>query len=337
MEDTLETDESYIRNRFIQIALISVLNDCLEQFYILKSLNLRNALVFNEDAIEYKSISERFTGVENHEDTRIPCVNANYDKITVDINNLINIIKETFRELDLIGTFTVLEKRTDAIKRMCQDERALIKQKQYNEKKILVLQHKLEEERINNIRTIEETDQKIEKLRLEVENAIVYGRLERSYYNKWERTRIEQNNITCKNNEQRYDNIIDETKDKLDLEFKCHREFSKFIEEDKNDCMDKIAYWVKKYDEEIDNRETEMINMKAMLEEMSLTHARVIEENEKRKKEMADWIAYKNNKKRAKAREKDIKWASLIIQTWWRAMMTRKGIGPYKTKRKVKK
>lgn len=108
-------------------------------------------------------------GVEDHGEYRINLRSSNYDRISIDINNIINILKESIKELDAEGTFTIIEHCTNAMKQMQNDDKTLLEDVENNEKFIEELQKKCEEERLYNLKTIEETHTKIQKLRFNVE------------------------------------------------------------------------------------------------------------------------------------------------------------------------
>ncbi|CAG9841007.1 unnamed protein product [Diabrotica balteata] len=337
VDSLFNLSSSHLVNLFVKEAINTVFDECLQQLNILRHLNMHNTIELDRDVIKYETLHDRYTGIEDHAQTRIPFVSTNYDKMVIDINTFSNIIKETSREIRDNGTTKILETCINALRNMMLDDEKLVEEKSNNLKIIKELRKQYNNETFDNIRTIEETNEKIKKLAFDVESAIVYGRLETKYFINWEIIRVEQNRITCKEREQKFWNISKEGRDKIELEKKCHYQFNKYIDEDRVNCLESINYWVQRYDNEIENREAEMLQMKTKLEAMSITHKNVLQEHKKRQKEMAEWKAYKKEMHKKKAREADVKWASLIVQTWWRAIMTIKGIGPYKPKKHKKK
>ncbi|XP_050516924.1 uncharacterized protein LOC126891706 [Diabrotica virgifera virgifera] len=336
--DSLFNLSSYhLVNLFVKEAINSVFEECILQLNILRHLNMKNTIELDSDVVKYQTLEDRYTGIEDHSETRIPFMSTNYDKMVVDINTISNIIKQTSIEIRDHGTTKILERCNNALRNMMLDDEKLVEDETNNMKVIKDLRKQYHNETLDNMRTIEETNEKNKKLAFDVESAIVYGRLETKYFINWEIVRVEQNIIACKEREQHFWNISKEGRDKTELEKKCHHQFNKYIEEDRVNCLESINYWVQRYDNEIENREAEMLQMKTKLEGMTVTHQNVIAEHQKRQKEMAEWKAYKKEMHKKKAREADIKWASLVVQTWWRGIMTIKGIGPYKPKKHKKK
>lgn len=108
-------------------------------------------------------------GVEDHGQYRINLQSSNFDKIAIDINNIINVLKGSLQELDVHGTFRMIEKCTSGMQQMQKDDIILMEDVKKNEKYIEELHKQCEEERQQNIKTIEATHNEIQKLRFDVE------------------------------------------------------------------------------------------------------------------------------------------------------------------------
>lgn len=111
-------------------------------------------------------------GTEDHAEFRINSVTSNYDKLARDINMIINVVKDAYDEIIDSGTCESIERCSNFLKKMNQDELDLLHSKEKSEKAIEDLKNKYEEERLYNISTIEETNAKIQKLRFEVEDTL---------------------------------------------------------------------------------------------------------------------------------------------------------------------
>lgn len=109
-------------------------------------------------------------GVEDHGEYRINLKSSNYDKVAVDINMIVNVLNATAKEIDIDGTFKEIDKLTTALMQMQQDDSQLLEDMATNEETIRKLHVQCEQERLESIKTIEETNQKIQKLRFDVED-----------------------------------------------------------------------------------------------------------------------------------------------------------------------
>lgn len=117
-------------------------------------------------------LSDRFFGVEDHGQCRINQTSSNYDKLSKDINTIINILQESVNEVRAKGSMHVIEKCTVAIKNMSEDDVQLIVDMEKNEQRCKELKKIYEQERVDNINTIEETDAKIQTLKFCVEDVL---------------------------------------------------------------------------------------------------------------------------------------------------------------------
>ncbi|XP_056631102.1 uncharacterized protein LOC130441436 [Diorhabda sublineata] len=320
-------------NRFYSTAVTTVIEDTLSQLIILKNLNNRNTTYFDNYVIEYKTVGERFSTAENLADVRLPSVDTNYDKLANDINCLVNVFRETSQELTIYETYSTLRRYVTALIAMEKDNKKLIDSQIKNKNEIKKLKELTSRERDTRLNEIHEIWEQIQDMKLKIDSKIIFGRYEIAFYQKWEKTRGEQNNMVCKEYEAFHMNTINEMREKIDLEMKCHLKFNTYIEESRNDMIDQINYWVKYYDDETERRESEMIKMKASLESLTKEHEEVMAEYEKRQEEMAKWKEYKKLRSIKKKRAKIERWASMVIQAWWRGMMVRKRLGPYKKRK----
>lgn len=108
-------------------------------------------------------------GVENHAAYRINLKSSNYDKIAIDVNSIINVLNATSNELLTNNSFKIMKTCTSAIKKMQRDDHKLLENVSKNEQYLEDLRNRCEEERLYNINTIEETNNKIQKLKFDVE------------------------------------------------------------------------------------------------------------------------------------------------------------------------
>ncbi|XP_050304922.1 dynein regulatory complex protein 9-like [Anthonomus grandis grandis] len=319
---------------FIRNVIMCILSECLNELIILRSINLQSDLGLNPDRLpQYVSIETRYMGQENHAEYRINSQNSSFDKLAKDINMLFVVLKETSLEIKKYGTFNVLKDTIKLINQMQEEEEQLLADEASQERVIEDLKSQLEEERLDNIRTIEETDAKIQKLRFQVEDIFIYNQLEVLHFDQWEKARIEQNLMKCKEKESHYNNIIKETEEKINVENRCHNELESYFEETKNELFDEIQFWMKKYDEEFEGKESDTINLRAALEKLTEERRILTEKYEKRKAEIDDWLEYKRIRDEKEAqRLKEIA-AATKIQAWWRGVMFRKKLGPYRKKK----
>nr|CAI5826505.1 unnamed protein product [Callosobruchus analis] len=163
--------EEACTTKLVKKIMKCILCECIDQLFILRCIT-GSSIVHSDDPPSYVSLEERYTGTEDHAETRISSVTSNYDKLAKDIHLIIVVLSDTKSEINMDDTFKVLKESCVALASMQEDEVQLMLDASANEKAVVELTNLLEVERLANIRTIEETEAKIQKLRFEVEDAV---------------------------------------------------------------------------------------------------------------------------------------------------------------------
>lgn len=321
-----------IRN-IISCALI----ECMNELAILRSINLQNDLgPESQKLITYVSIEDRYMGGKNHSEYRINSTNSSFDKLAKDINTVYVTLAETCHDIQNYGKCTRLQDVIKSVARMHQEEETLLETAENSQRIIEDTKNRYEAERLDNIRTIDETDAKIQNIRFKAEDFNIYGQLEVQYFERWEKTRMEQNTMKCDEKENYYRTIINESEEKILSENRCHKELEKYFDEMRYDYLEEIQQWMKKYDDETEQREGDILTLRSELEKIGEEKKVAMETYEKRQAEIDDWLRYKKVKEEKELqRQKEI-WSAVRIQAWWRGVMVRKKLGPYKPKKKGK-
>uniref|UniRef100_A0AAR5PMW4 Dynein regulatory complex protein 9 n=1 Tax=Dendroctonus ponderosae TaxID=77166 RepID=A0AAR5PMW4_DENPD len=324
-------------SNFTRNLVVNILSDCLNELSVLRSINLQNDLGLNPNKLlSYVSIEDRYMGQENHAEFRINSTNNNFDKLAKDINMIYVVLDETCKEIKKFGQYRCMENTVSVVNRMHEEEERLLQDESNQERIIADIKYKCEAERLDNISTIDETDTKIQELRYQAEDIYIYGQLEVQFFDKWEKTRIEQNTMKCQNNEEHFKSIISSTKEIINVEKRCHNELDSYFEETKSDYLQKIQQWMQKYDEEIEQREGDIIHLRSDLEKITDERKLLCEKYEKQQVEINNWLEYKRIKEEnegQRLREID---AATKIEAWWRGVMVRNKLGPYDKKKKGK-
>ncbi|XP_060517849.1 dynein regulatory complex protein 9 [Cylas formicarius] len=276
-------------------------------------------------------------GQERHADCRIGSTRDDFDKLSRDIVTLQMILTETCIEIAQCDVYKTLQNSVKTIKLMNEEEEQLLRDEQNSGNIMQELERQYQEERLNSNRAIDETDAKIQTLRFEVEDVNLYGQHEVEYFNKWEKARVEQNRLKWTEKERHHQSEMEKMATNISLENKCHTALVNFLNESRVDYLDDIQYWMKRYDEETEQLEGDMIRLRTDLERITLDRIRMQKEFSKRSDEISDWLEYKDIKRQKEEQElKEIS-AATKIQAWWRAVMYRKKLGPYRKKKKGKK
>ncbi|XP_030761708.1 dynein regulatory complex protein 9-like [Sitophilus oryzae] len=313
------------------------LSECMDELSILRSINIQNdpGPDFSQFTY-YQSMEDRYMGQEDHAQIRIGCANSNFDKLAKDIALFYGIIRDACKEFNKFGTLDKISTCVHILKRMKQEEDQLLQDEENQEKIIDDIKTHCEEERLNNTKTIEDTNSNIQKLRFESEDIYLYGQREVAFFVQWEAARREQNQMKCQEKEDTHSSFIKNTKERMETENRCHAEFVRYLEESKNDCLDGIQFWMKQYDEDFDKLDGDIIKLSTNLDKIKDDRRFLEDKYNARQAEIDDFLEYKRiqeEKDRQVQKEYD---AGLKIQAWWRGVMVRKRLGPYRKKKRGK-
>ncbi|KAM4771320.1 dynein regulatory complex protein 9-like isoform 2-T2 [Rhinophrynus dorsalis] len=129
---------------------------------------------------------------------------------------------------------------------------------------------------------------------------------------------------------------IQNVKVKMDEEIRVHVEIENFLRQHQQELEEKLEYWMEKYDKDTEEKQAELNSLKASrANDLILFQELALQYKEYEKVIIEDRLEKEKLLKQKKQEKLEL--ASVIkLQAWWRGMMVRKGLGPYK-KTKSKK
>ncbi|XP_039296802.1 dynein regulatory complex protein 9 isoform X4 [Nilaparvata lugens] len=185
---------------------------------------------------------------------------------------------------------------------------------------------------------IKRMDVEASTLKDDLENASFQQEVEIKYTEKWEAARAEQNLTIASIEEARLTKMLRVLQYRIDFEERVHTEITMYLEQTTlvKKFEEDLKAWMQKYDEQMNLYDRELLDIKEkrgiQLEKLnSLTkkfhdHARKIKEYKHEKEERIRESALKEHLNKTTTK----------IQAWWRGVMVRRHLGPYKKKGKVK-
>ncbi|KAL0272694.1 UNVERIFIED_CONTAM: hypothetical protein PYX00_005566 [Menopon gallinae] len=310
-------------------ATISVLEDLLQELLILKYTI--GAPVVSSWDFEYKNLQKRFSGAEAP--TRIfPEVDSTPDltsslKLQRDRQLLQFVITDTLSSLLGDGTFEAMYRAGKALKQKSMDEQGLLEEVKKNTEYIRELMKKSDEKtRLNDLEE-RQRDSLLYKLQDDIDDVKLRCRIEEQFVDKWEITRGKQNVMRLRDEEDSYRNQIEDLTTKMVLEKRVNDEMQLYIKSNQMELEEQLEEWMTRYDTEMERRENKILQLKYMRDQTEEEVKRLQSLFDARQNEMKEWIKFRNIWRRRTM-------ASLLIQSWWRGLMVRKKLGPYKVKKK---
>ncbi|XP_069753267.1 dynein regulatory complex protein 9 isoform X2 [Narcine bancroftii] len=258
----------------------------------------------------------------------------NLAKVQTDRKFALDAINDTMKELQFSGTYlTLLDVLETEKKKKMIMQNAIIKEEE-GRRKIKALKNQLQ-----NLQKEKEAEQQsknemIAHLKDQVQEMKAKTSMEGKYMKKNAELQVQQTQKKCASEENKLKEEIQLLKSKIEQENQIHLEIERFLRQNQAELEEKLEFWMEKYDKDIEANQNALISLKSSktsnlqrLREYSekyLTYERVIIE---------DRIERENECKRRTQEEKEFR-SIIKLQSWWRGVMVRRGIGIYKNIKK---
>ncbi|XP_026315098.1 dynein regulatory complex protein 9-like [Hyposmocoma kahamanoa] len=174
----------------------------------------------------------------------------------------------------------------------------------------------------------------LDKLQKNVEDAEVTQETQGRYLEKWENARKEQHRVVLGKIETESTKNIRYYRDQMEQEQVVHSEIETLVNLAINDTIDQVQTWMEKYDVDIEEMDLK-IQVKKNEYELEREKRMNIEEKLKRnEKELNDWNEFKLQREIAQKYASDMNRCAIIVQSWWRGLLVRHQLGPYRPPKK---
>lgn len=261
-----------------------------------------------------------------------PSAAENMVKIHSERQHVQDLMATMLDELDSDGTFTTLVKSVSD--EVLEKERFVetIMREEDSRERVQTLEHSREEIHAEKEERIVQLDETIFQLRDQLQETKARVALEGKYIKKEADVRV---TVAAKRSAQTIDELAiqsDELRRLTAEEMKCHKEVTQFLEENFTALNGKLEKWTTKGDVDTDQKQRELDNLK---------EARRLDLDKLTKKtdEYSDYqkVCQNDQKRRARQRKqaqqavRDMA-AAVKVQAWWRGMLVRHKLGPFKKK-----
>ncbi|XP_058822869.1 dynein regulatory complex protein 9-like [Topomyia yanbarensis] len=257
-------------------------------------------------------------------------------KLKNDISNLRKLLSDTHTEMAEYGTFETLQTFMDNDIQSEKEEHQLIRDSILNEKKLKVLQAQLNGETRERKSMLKKLDDEIFDLETKAQSTRLENDVKCRLVQKWESTRHEQARIVIMSKEKDLIDSSKETVDNIDRELRLKSEIDVYI----NYCIDlvnqKISFWMNKYQREIKAFDADITHHKELIGELKVKYEEMVILYKHREKEIKICAESKKEREKQMAFADKQMRSAVKIQAWWRGTMVRKGLGPFKKKKKSK-
>ncbi|XP_073482643.1 dynein regulatory complex protein 9 [Aquarana catesbeiana] len=295
-----------------------------------KFLDLKDQV--HETSQKLKISNEQFTKAVRQS----PLTSDNLKKVQADRQFAADIITDMLKELETTGSFQSLQHAVVMEKEKKANFYSTIDREQEGRKKVKALQKQLHDVRQEKKVELQSRTELIAYLKDQLQEMKAKTNMEGRYVKKDSELQISQTQTKCNIAESELQMEIQKVKEKMDEEVRVHVEIENFLRQHQQELEEKLEYWMEKYDKDTEEKQAELNALKtARVNDLSLLQDLAKQYEEYEKVIIEDRL--EKEKARQKKKQEQMELSSAIkIQAWWKGIMVRKGLGPYR-KSKSKK
>nr|XP_049704428.1 dynein regulatory complex protein 9 isoform X1 [Helicoverpa armigera] len=319
----------------------AVLEDVISQMWILERCN--NGLSILKTLADINHLRAIKYGVYNPNETKdeldgidphnLNCVIYKIKKLDADRKYINNVIVATYLALAQSFNYKPLIKHINEIE---ERERHRI-DLEAEESKNRILRKELGRQvrqQHNHIKTvIYDTDVIIDKLRTQVEDSVLFSEVRGRYIDNWQQARTEQHNQTISDIENKPLSTIEAFKQRSDHELRIHTEVELLVTIAINETLARIEEWMDKYDKDMEKIDLQIQIKKNDYQNMRDRRIELEEKIARHDEKMKNWINFKDEREKARAYREKMTTSAIIVQAWWRGLLVRLELGPFKPKK----
>ncbi|GJQ67175.1 hypothetical protein Trydic_g8086 [Trypoxylus dichotomus] len=171
------------------------------------------------------------------------------------------------------------------------------------------------------------------QLKDEYEDLIYENDIKYKYIDKWEKARCVQNQVDMDRKVENYNNIIREYQCNYERENRINLEIESYINEMDETYRNSIEMWIERYDKDLETKEIDIQCLKEKREEQMTRLEAMSKLYETHKQEIEVYLVQKEERRKQAELLQKLNAAATKIQSWWRGIMFRRGLGPYRKKK----
>lgn len=338
-----DTHEIYVLPHLQAFLQGTVMEDAITKLRILVSCNNEMKITKLESdmpkylAIKYNIAQPAYKDeLDGIDVKRLNCSEYKLNKLDADRNFVVKVFNDTYVDLVLNKGFKALTDHVNSITDRDNYFSFLIDDEANNRIVRRDLNKQLRQQRNHFKSVLYDTEVIIDNLKTEVEDAALNADIRSRYVDNWQVARTEQHIQTIFNKENVYGEVIDYYKTRSDHEQRVHTEVELLINIAINETLGRVEKWMDKYDADM-----EAIDLRIQIKKndyKNMWDKRVDLEHtiEKHEVLMKDWVHFKEEREKERKYRETMTKSAIIVQAWWRGILVRLQLGPFKVKKKPK-
>ncbi|XP_044593039.1 dynein regulatory complex protein 9 [Cotesia glomerata] len=259
------------------------------------------------------------------------------DKLKEDSLYVRELLEELLEEVEESGSFSTLIKLIENNTSRENNERDILVDYEKVQEAVKSFRKTLREFTIARNREMEALKAQLITLRMEKEKLEFKNELETQYASGWEKAQCEQSSLRCSIILKGLNTSLQDWLIRGKNERRVAREIEAFLKQNILANENAAERWRNRYNQEIKAYETKNNKLRSDIK-MKLNRLEMLEDKFKSRQEFIDaYLAEKEAKRVQKEKEDYRRNCSIKIQSWWRGVMVRRKLGPYRLDEKKKK
>ncbi|XP_072745451.1 dynein regulatory complex protein 9 [Anoplolepis gracilipes] len=314
--------------------VLEVLEECADSLVVYHN-TLRQQPEMRDERISETSILQSLIGnVAEMTDSRREAMREKLQRDSLYVSGIIHGLK---REITECGTIEILIKEIEKITSQEEQEHSLSEENGRMQTIVTELRKTIADKKTSNEKEEESLTKKLTLTRDEKERLKLIKDVEMRYVRAWETARREQNVL-------RYKLEMDELQKTLNNyyvseknENRVNSELTRYLTWRIAFIENRIEQWRERYDREKEIYEKELDKIRNEIEDARKYLERLTTEYCSNQEFIDTYLAEQEALRRQKEHEDHVQRCTIRIQAWWRGVMVRRKLGPYRPEEKKKK
>ncbi|KAM0728670.1 Dynein regulatory complex protein 9 [Formica fusca] len=247
------------------------------------------------------------------------------------------IIQELKREISERGTIEVLIKEIEKITSRKEQERFLSEENERMQTIVAELRKTIVDKKTSNEKEEESLTKKLTLTRDEKERIKLIKDVEMRYVRAWETARREQNVLRYKLRMDELEKTLNNYYVREKNENCVNNELIRYLTWRTASIEKRIEQWQERYDREKKMYEKEIHKLRNEIEDARKYLEQLTTEYCSNQEFIDTYLAEQEALQRQKEHEDHVQRCTIRIQAWWRGVMVRRKLGPYRPDEKKKK
>ncbi|XP_052756555.1 dynein regulatory complex protein 9-like [Galleria mellonella] len=309
------------------ITKLRILNECNNEMRISKTMVDLNRLLALKYNVEQPATMDE---LKNVNPKKLNCIEYKLNKLDADRKYFGDVLIDTYLDLSLNKKYSALADHVRRIVDRNEHAAFLIQDEAKNRLVRRELNKQYRQQRNHNKSVMYDTDVAIERLKSLVEDAALNAEVRKRYVENWQNARTEQHHQTIRDKEFGSSETIEYYKQKTDHEQRVHTEVELLMNITVNETLQKVESWMNKYDKDMEAIDLRIQIMKNNHKNAYEKRIQLEETLEEHVKLMKNWIHFKEDREKARLYREKMDNAAVTVQAWWRGLLVRNQLGPYK-------